>query len=36
MKIDPGDNLDVTLHEEKLLIPEDVEVYEIDGPYFLE
>ena len=33
-EIDPGDNLDVTLHEEKLLIPEDVEVYEIDGPYF--
>ncbi len=33
-EIDPGDNLDVTLHEEKLSIPEGVEVYEIDGPYF--
>lgn len=33
-EIDPGENLDVTLHEEKLHIPEGVEVYEIDGPYF--
>ena len=33
-EIDPGDNLDVTVHEEKLIIPEGVGVYEIDGPYF--
>lgn len=33
-EIDPGDNLDVAIHEEKLQIPDDVEVYEIDGPYF--
>ncbi|MCQ2208874.1 MAG: sulfate permease [Paludibacteraceae bacterium] len=33
-EIDPGENLDVTVHEEKLTIPEGVEVYEIDGPYF--
>ena len=33
-EIDPGENLDVALHEEKLHIPEGVEVYEIDGPYF--
>ncbi len=33
-EIDPGKNLDVSLHEEKLVIPEGVEVYEIDGPYF--
>lgn len=33
-EIDPGDNLDVAIHEEKLHIPEGVEVYEIDGPYF--
>ena len=33
-EIDPGENLDINLHEEKLTIPEGVEVYEIDGPYF--
>ena len=33
-EIDPGENLDVTVHEEKLIIPKGVEVYEIDGPYF--
>jgi len=33
-EIDPGDNIDVAVHEEKLHIPEGVEVYEIDGPYF--
>lgn len=33
-EIDPGDNIDVAVHEEKLIIPEGVEVYEIDGPYF--
>lgn len=33
-EIDPGENLDVTVHEEKLHIPDGVGVYEIDGPYF--
>lgn len=33
-EIDPNGETDVTLHEEKLCIPEGVEVYEIDGPYF--
>ena len=33
-EIDPGENIDVAVHEEKLHIPEGVEVYEIDGPYF--
>ncbi|MCB9018328.1 MAG: sulfate permease [Prevotellaceae bacterium] len=33
-EIDPGENLDITLHEDKLIIPAGVEVYEIDGPYF--
>lgn len=33
-EIDPGENLDVTVHEEKLHIPSGVGVYEIDGPYF--
>ncbi len=33
-EIDPSNNLDVSLHEEKLTIPQGVEVYEIDGPYF--
>ncbi len=33
-EIDPNKNLDVSLHEEKLIIPKGVEVYEIDGPYF--
>ena len=33
-EIDPGENLDVAVHEEKLIIPAGIEVYEIDGPYF--
>ena len=34
-EIDPGENTDIAISsEEKLHIPEGVEVYEIDGPYF--
>lgn len=33
-EIDPGAGLDVALHEEHLAVPEGVEVYEINGPYF--
>ncbi len=33
-EIDPSDNTDVQLHEEKLVVPDGVGVYEIDGPYF--
>ena len=33
-EIDPSGDTDITLHEEKLSIPEGVDVYEIDGPYF--
>ena len=33
-EIDPNSETDITLHEEKLTIPEGVDVYEIDGPYF--
>ena len=33
-EIDPQAETDFSLHEEKLVIPDDVEVYEIDGPYF--
>jgi len=33
-EIDPNAGLDIALHEEKLSIPDGVEVYEIDGPYF--
>lgn len=34
-EIDPNDESDVILHdEEKLIIPQGVAVYEIDGPYF--
>ena len=33
-EIDPNENLDVSLKEERLIIPKGVEVYEIDGPYF--
>lgn len=34
-EIDPAEDVDVLLHdEEHLVIPEDVEVYEINGPYF--
>ncbi|MCP3894056.1 MAG: sulfate permease [Bacteroides sp.] len=33
-QIDPNAELDIAVHEESLIIPKDVEVYEIDGPYF--
>lgn len=33
-EIDPNDELDIAVHEEHLMIPEGVEVYEINGPYF--
>lgn len=33
-EINPASELDVTIHEENLHIPEGVEVYEINGPYF--
>jgi SulP family sulfate permease len=33
-EIAPGDNLDIIIHEEKLIIPKGIEIYEIDGPYF--
>ncbi len=33
-EIDPNEDTDMALHEEKLTIPKGVEVYEIDGPYF--
>ena len=33
-EIDPNDETDAELHEEHLAIPEGVEVYEINGPYF--
>ena len=33
-EIDPNKESDVELHEEHLLIPAGVEVYEINGPYF--
>lgn len=33
-EIDPNDETDAELHEEHLTIPEGVEVYEINGPYF--
>ena len=33
-EIDPNKESDVELHEEHLLIPTGVEVYEINGPYF--
>lgn len=33
-EIDPNIESDLELHEEKLIIPEGVAVYEIDGPYF--
>ncbi len=32
--IDPNTESDMYLHDEKLHIPDGVEVYEIDGPYF--
>lgn len=33
-EIDPNAELDITTHEEHLVIPNGVEVYEINGPYF--
>ncbi|MCD8167275.1 MAG: sulfate permease [Bacteroides sp.] len=33
-EIDPNLELDIALHEEHLMIPQGVEVYEIDGPFF--
>lgn len=33
-EIDPNDETDAEVHEEHLIIPEGVEVYEINGPYF--
>ena len=33
-EIDPNKELDLEVHEEHLVIPEGVEVYEINGPYF--
>ena len=33
-EIDPNSETDATTHEEHLIIPEGVEVYEINGPYF--
>ena len=33
-EIDPNNDTDINLNEEKLKIPDGVEVYEIDGPYF--
>lgn len=33
-EIDPNEETDAELHEEHLQIPEGVEVYEINGPYF--
>ena len=32
--INPTDNSDLLLNEDSLIIPDGVEVYEIDGPYF--
>lgn len=34
-EIDPNDELDIAVCEEHLIIPAGVEVYEINGPYFL-
>lgn len=33
-EIDPNDETDAEVHEEALTIPKEVEVYEINGPYF--
>jgi SulP family sulfate permease len=33
-EIDPNTELDISVHEEHLIIPPKVEVYEINGPYF--
>ena len=33
-EIDPNKDSDLEVHEENLIVPEGVEVYEINGPYF--
>ena len=33
-EIDPNNESDLEVHEEHLMVPEGVEVYEINGPYF--
>lgn len=33
-QIDPNAEMEFSVHEEHLVIPKDVEVYEINGPYF--
>lgn len=33
-EIDPNNESDIDVHEEHLIIPDGVEVYEINGPYF--
>ena len=33
-EIDPNKESDITIHEENLMIPKGIEVYEINGPYF--
>ena len=33
-EIDPNEETDAVVHEEHLIIPDGVEVYEINGPYF--
>ena len=33
-QIDPNKESDIDLHEENLIVPKGVEVYEINGPYF--
>jgi SulP family sulfate permease len=33
-EIDPSNESDAALHEEHLIVPDGVEVYEINGPYF--
>lgn len=33
-EIDPNNEMDIYVHEEHLIIPDGVEVYEINGPYF--
>ena len=33
-EIDPNKESDIAVHEENLMIPKGIEVYEINGPYF--
>ncbi len=33
-EIDPSNDTDANIHEEALIVPKNVEVYEINGPYF--